>query len=109
MATYKKVTDLPVSNNMTANSLIYIVNDPSGTPTSAKITLKSVLEANAAASPSFQGVISGNSFLTTYRSTPANATAVPVGFSVGTMWSDNNYIYLVVGASALKRVAVSTW
>lgn len=115
MATSKKVTDLTALTSATADDLLLIVDDPSGTPTSKKITTKNFLESNATSNVVANGslVITGlalvNAITVAYTSTPANATNVPAGFTTGTIWSDGAYIYVVTGVSALKRVAIATW
>lgn len=109
MATSKKVTELSALSVATADDLLYIVNDPGGTPASNKLTVKGFLESNVSANSVIAGRSQANSFTATYASTPANATAVPSGFAVGTIWSDGSYIYVVTGASAIKRSAISTW
>ena len=115
MATSKKVTELTAATAVTADDLMYVVDDPLGTPTSKKITTKQFLESNATANVVANGslVVVGravsNSATFTYTSTPANANSVPAGFAVNTVWSDGNYIYVVTGAASLKRVAIATW
>ena len=109
MATSKKITELPTLTAATADDIFYVVNDPGGVPASLKITAKALFESNVVSNASFDGVVSGTVFKPNYTTTPASATAVPVGFGVGTMWADADYIYVVTGASALKRIAIATW
>ena len=109
MATSKKVTELTASSAVLADDLFYVVVDPSGTPTSKKISLKGLLESNAIANSAIAGRSQATAFTATYTSTPASATAVPTGFPIGTIWSDGSYVYVVTGVSAIKRVAISTW
>lgn len=109
MATSKKVTELVAASAVSADDLIYVVDDPSGTPTSKKATAKVFLESNVAANVAFAGPVIANYVVATVNSTPANSTAVPSGYPIGSIWSDGSYIYVVTGASALKRVAISTW
>lgn len=109
MATSKKVSELSAITTATADDLLYIVNDPGGTPESFKITVKNAFESNVVANAQFGGTLTANSVTSRYSSTPADATAVPSGFQIGAIWSDGSYIYVVTGASALKRVAIATW
>jgi len=109
MATSKKITELPFLTSATADDIFYVVNDPGGAPASLKITAKALLESNVVANAAFSGTVSGTVFKPNYTSTPASATAVPAGFTVGTMWADADYIYVVTGATALKRIAIATW
>lgn len=115
MATSKKVTDLDPLSAATADDLLYVVDDPGGTPASMKITVKGLMESNATANLTANGslVVSGKALVNVvtvaYSSTPGTSSAVPAGLGVGSMWSDGSYVYVVTGASALKRVAISTW
>lgn len=109
MASQNRVSALTALTQAAAEDLFYIVDDPSGTPTSKKITTKNFLESNVAANVSFSGPLKATFIGTSVNSTPANATNVPAGAQVGSIWSDGSYIYVVTGASALKRVAIATW
>lgn len=115
MAASHKLTDLVQANSANSSTLLYIVNDPSGTPTSNSISVKGLFESNVSANVAIGGhaVITGkaiaNAIQVNYTSTPANSIDVPVGFANNTIWSDGNYLYVVSGTGALKRVAVSSW
>lgn len=109
MATVKKLTELNQANSVSADTLIYIVKDPSGVPESLGISVKKFLESNVSANVSFTGTVKANTFNSSYHVTPANNSDVPVGFEVGTSWSDGDYIYYVTDTSELKRVALSSW
>lgn len=109
MATSKKVTELPALLTVTGDDLLYIVNDPLGTPSSLKVTTKTFLESNVTANASFDGHVSGLTFKFAYSATPANASAVPAGFTSGTAWSDGNYLYVVAPGNTLKRAALASW
>ena len=109
MASSKKVSELPSILTLTADDLIYVVNDPAGTPESFKTTVKVLFESNVASNAHFSGVMTANAVSTRYTATPANSTAVPVGFEIGTMWSDGSYVYVVTGASTIKRASLATW
>lgn len=108
MATSKKVSALP-SATPAAEDLLYVVDDPLGTPTSKKSTVKTFLEANVVANVAFGGPVKGTYLIASVNSTPANATAVPAGYPIGSIWSDGSYVYVVTGASQLKRAAIATW
>lgn len=109
MATSNKVTGMTALTQASADDLLYIVDDPSGSPTSRKITTKQLLESNIAANAAFGGPVKATYLITANTPTPANATNVPAGYPVGSIWSDGSYIYVVTGASAIKRVAIATW
>lgn len=107
MALSKKLTAYTANTNADANTLFYIVNDPAGTPTSYKMTSKSFLESNIAANASFAGPVKGTYVIASDNTTPANSTDVPSGYPIGSIWSDGDYVYVVTGASAIKRAALT--
>ena len=115
MATSKKLTQATAASSVLGTDIMYVVVDPGGTPASRKVTVKALLESNATANVNVNGHITAvnrviaNSFTVSYNTTPASASAVPSGFSNNTIWSDGSYLYVVTGASALKRVAIATW
>ena len=115
MSVSKKLTDLVQAPAANASALLYLVLDPTGSPTSNSISVKGLLESNTTANLVANGslVISGkalaNVIVMAYSSTPANSTTVPVGFANNTMWSDGSYIYIVTSATQLKRVAIASW
>jgi hypothetical protein len=109
MATAKKVSALTSLSAPSSDDLIYVVDDPAGTPTGKKATLKATIEANMVGNVAFANSVKTGYIITTVTTTPANATDVPVGYPVGSTWSDGSFIYVVTGASALKRVAIATW
>lgn len=109
MATSKKVTALTAITTVAAEDLFYIVDDPSGTPTGKRGTAKVFLESNVVANAQFGGSVQAPYLIATVNTTPANSTDVPSGYPIGSMWSDGTYIYVVTGASALKRVEITTW
>jgi len=107
LATSKKVTDLSAITTVAAEDLIYIIDDPSGTPTGKKSTAKVFLESNVVANVEFGGSVQAPYLIATDTTTPANSTDVPSGYPVGSIWSDGDYIYIITGASTIKRVAIS--
>lgn len=109
MTTYSRVSALTALTQAAGEDLLYIVDDPAGSPTSKKITTKNFLESNVAANVAFAGPLKATFIGASVNSTPANSTNVPTGAQVGSWWTDGSYIYVVTGASAIKRVAISTW
>jgi len=109
MTTSNRVSALPALTQAAGEDLLYIVDDPTGSPTSKKITTKNFLESNVQANVAFAGPLKATFIGASVNSTPANATNVPAGAQVGSWWMDGSYIYVVTGASAIKRVAISTW
>lgn len=115
MAASRKLTTLTQATSANGSALMYIVFDPTGSPTSNSISVKQFLESNTTANVVANGhlVISGkaiaNAIQVNYNSTPANSTNVPAAFANNTIWTDGSYIYVVTGTGNLKRVAIATW
>lgn len=131
MAT-KKISELTAVTSVLANTLVVVV-DSSGTPTTAKIQFKDVvnsipsnasfsanvsvlgsLTANAVSATgnvSFNSAnfTTANNLLLKKTTTPANTTDVTSSSTVGQIWSDGSYLYFQANATHLKRVAISTW
>ena len=115
MAVSSKLTQLPVASAVNSNTIFYAVLDPLGTPNSVALAFKTVFEANLTSNVVANGslVISGkaisNVVQISYSTTPANSTAVPVGFANNTMWADTGYLYIITGPTTIKRIALTTF
>lgn len=116
MATTKKITELDALTTAAGADLLYIVDDPSGTPLSKKITVQSFLESNAAANVNITGSLNAvnyavaNVVVSNYSGTPASNTDVPTGFEnfVGAMWTDGTNLYVVTANNEVKKAALSS-
>lgn len=123
----KKVSQLTSATTAAAPDLLMIVTDPNGTPTSKKITVKSlfgavgsntVFSANVtvrgnraqfASNVNITKTLTANTVKITYGSTPASNNATTVGMAVGELRFTNTYVYIAVNATTIKRVALSTF
>ena len=123
----KKVSQLTSATTAAAPDLLMIVTDPNGTPTSKKITVKSlfgavgsntVFSANVtvrgnraqfASNVNITKTLTANTVKITYGSTPASNNATTVGMAVGELRFTNTYMYIAVNATTIKRVALSTF
>jgi hypothetical protein len=123
----KKVSQLTELTSTAAPDQLLIVDDPNGTPTSKRITVKSLfgaVPANTAISANL--TVSGNkatfasnvvvtkvttvnTFVTTLGSTPSTNNATTESLSVGQMYFTNTHLYIAVNATTIKRVALSTF
>lgn len=116
MATTKKVTELDPLTTAAAADLLYIVDDPSGTPLSKNITVTSFLTSNVTANLNLNGTMNINDYViantvaSSYTGTPASNTDVPTGFevAVGAMWSDGTNLYVVTANNEVKKAALSS-
>jgi hypothetical protein len=120
----KKVSQLPSATQAAAPDLLMIVTDPNGTPTSKKITTKAlfgrvpantVFAANVTTTGNMTHFASNvmvtktttvNTFAITFGATPYSNNATTVGMAVGEMRFTNNYIYIAVNATTIKRAAL---
>jgi len=123
----KKVSQLTALTTTAAPDLLMIVDDPLGTPVSKKITIKNlfgavpantVFSANVtvsgnrvqlASNVNVTKTLTANTVKITFGSAPATNNATTEGWSLGQMRFTNNYIYIAVGATTIKRVALDTF
>jgi hypothetical protein len=123
----KKVTQLASLTTTAAPDLLYIVDDPNGTPVSKKITIKSLFGSvpsntvfkdnvtvsgntvQLASAVNITKTLTANTVKITFGSTPASNNATTVGMAVGEMRFTNTYLYIAVNATTIKRVALDTF
>jgi hypothetical protein len=123
----KKVSQLPSLTTTAAPDLLMIVDDPNGTPVSKNITVKNlfgaipsntVFSANVtvrgnraqfASNVNVTKTFTANTVKITCGSTPASNNATIVGMAVGEMRFTNNYLYIAVGSTTIKRIALGTF
>jgi hypothetical protein len=120
----KKVTQLTALTTTAAPDLLMIVDDPNGTPVSKKITVKSFFGAvpsntvfkdnvtvtgntvQLASAVTITKTLTANTVKFTFGNVPASNNATTVGMAVGEARFTNNYIYIAVNATTIKRVAL---
>ena len=123
----KKVSQLDSLTTTAAPDLLMIVDDPNGTPVSKKITIKNlfgavpantVFSANVtvsgnrvqlASNVNVTKTLTANTVKITFGSAPSTNNATTEGWSVGQMRFTNNYIYIAVNPTTIKRVALSVF
>lgn len=123
----KKITELTAITSVSSDDLLMVVNDPTGTPASRKVTVKNFFGAVSAntthtgtvtfgANTTFSGnkstvtantTFSGNLRLTS--DTPASNSASSEGYGVGSIWYDSDYIYVATASGQIKRAALSVF
>jgi len=89
----KKVSELTALSSPAGEDLLLIVDDPSGTPVTKKVTVSSLL-----------GNSSANVVI--YNATPANST---ISVKKGTLMFDANYLYVATANNTLKRITLSSF
>jgi len=89
----KKVSELTELTSPAGNDLLLIVDDPSGTPISKKITVTNLL-GNSTAN------------VVIYNTTPANST---ITVKKGTIMFDDSYLYIATANNTLKRITLNSF
>ena len=123
----KKVSQLDSLTTAAAPDLLMIVSNPNGTPTSKKITVKNlfgsvgsntVFSANVtvrgnraqfASNVNITKTLTANTVKITFGSAPSTNNATTESWTLGQMRFTNNYIYIAVGPTTIKRVALSVF
>lgn len=133
----RKVTELETLVTPTGIDVLYVVDDPNGTPTSKKITIDQLFEqipSNTSINGTFEvantatflgpttfsanvtvegkmsvGVLATNSngIIITNQFTPANSSLSSV--ETGKIFFDANYLYIKVSNTVIKRAALTSF
>lgn len=88
----KKISQLNEITSATADDFVVLVNDPSGVPSTRKMTVGNLF-GNSTVNVSITSI------------SPANSTATAI--KAGKIFYDSNYLYVVVEENIIKRVALS--
>lgn len=119
----KKISELTALSNASGDDLLAIVDDPSGTPETKKITVANLF-ANVVSNTIFKNTltvngsvtIAGNSNFTKpahFSNTVALTITAPASNSAsgiaGEIRVDSSYIYVCVSNNSWKRVALSNF
>lgn len=85
---------LSVNTTSTGDLLLLLVN-PSSSPNTRSITVGN-----------FQKVTRANTLIISYKATPANSTPT---IEQGTIFFDDNYLYVATSNNTLKRLSLSAF
>lgn len=94
----KKISELTAITSVSADDLLIVVDDPTGTAASNKITVADFFTVVVP--------LQANDFILTNNSTPANSTP---SIAEGSFFFDTGFLYIAVADNTLKRVALSTF
>lgn len=97
----KTITDFTEITTLGQNDIFLVVKDPSGLNSTNKISANSLF-----ADIKF---LSANVFSVNLKTTPANNSNVPTGGSQGTIFFDDDYIYVTTSSGVIKRAALSSF
>ncbi len=114
----QKVTELANHTAAASEDVLYIVDDPSGTPVSKKITAKSLF-GSVPANTTFthfttfnNKVTAANGVMTLAKPTTptSNNATTDLGAGMqGSIFWDSDYLYVAVSNTQIKRVALSVF
>jgi len=118
-----KVTQLPTLVGPASEDLLYVIDNPNGTPASKKITLKdffgnvtsntnisqtlTVAGATSLADVDVDTITVGEVLVLGPKVTPGSSTDTTN--PSGTIFWDDNYLYIKITGSVLKRVALASF
>jgi len=88
----KKISELTELHTATGDDFLVIVNDPAGTPSTKKLSVKNLF-GNSTVNVALTSISPSNSTMTAVKS--------------GSVFFDSNYIYVAVANNLVKRVALS--
>ena len=88
-----KISELTALTSISGGDLLVIVDDPTGTPVTKKVTVANWL-GNSSANVVIQNV------------TPANGT---ITVTKGTIMFDSSFIYIATANNVIKKVALSAF
>jgi len=115
--TATKISGLTAATSIASGDLIPIVSDPTGSPSTKKITFSNFYSnvsvtatfsntVTCTANVSMTGSLVANNIYLSNRNTPASSSDV---VSAGKIWFDTNYIYVATGTNTIKRAALSAF
>lgn len=114
----QKVTELTNLTTAASEDVFYIVDDPSGTPVSKKITAKNLF-GSVPANTTFAHFATFNNKVTAANGVMTLATSTTVGSNnatnvlgagmQGSIFWDEDYLYVAVSNTQIKRVALSVF
>jgi len=122
----RKITELTALTSPNQKDLVYIIDDPTGTPASKKISLYSLfgsVPANtsitgtltSSGNTAIQGaktVLSAGQITLSAATSPGSNNATTVlgrADGQGTIFWDSNYLYVATSNTQIKRVALSVF
>lgn len=91
----KKISELTVLTSASGDDLLVIVDDPSGTAVTKKITVSNLF-GNSTANVAI------------YKSAAASLPSATTA-KIGTIFFDSDYLYIAVTANSLKRIPLTSF
>ena len=114
----RKVSELPSLTTLASEDVLYVVDDPSGTPVSKQITAQNMFAA-VPSNTAFNHTVTFNNqvsaangvmTLSTSKTVTSNNATTELGAGMqGSIFWDSNYLYIAVSNTQIKRVALSVF
>lgn len=103
----KKISELAESVSPSSDDLVVIVDSPASGAATKKVSVANLFgNSSANVVVSNTAVLSAKNIVVRRKETPNNSTATD---QQGTIYFDDNYIYVVTSTGVTKRVALSTF
>jgi hypothetical protein len=103
----KKITELMAHTAPSSDDLLVIVDSPSSNAITKKVTVGTLLSNTAAnVTISNTSVLSTKNIVVRRKETPTSSATTD---TQGTMFYDDNYLYIAVANGTLKRVALTAF
>lgn len=107
MAGSKKITELTALTAVSGDDLLVIVDNPSGTASTRKVTVANLLgNSSANVTVANSATFSANSVVIRRQQTPANSS---IAVTKGSLFWDSDYLYIAVDTNTLKRVSLESF
>lgn len=101
----KVITDLASITSPYSNDYLLIVHNASGIPTTNIITVNNFLN-NANVNALYPASVKTANLIINFRTTPDTSSYTA---QQGTIFHDNNYIYIAISNNNVKRAALSSF
>ena len=103
----KKISELAASVSPSADDLLVIVDSPASGAVTKKVTVANLLgNTTANVTISNTAVLSAKNIVVRRKETPSSSATSD---QQGSIYFDDNYLYLAISNGAIKRVALSTF
>lgn len=103
----KKISELVELTSPSADDLLVIVDTPSSNAVTKKVTVGSLLgNTSANVTVSNSAILSTKNLVVRRKETPLSSSTSD---QQGTIYFDDNYLYLAISNGAIKRVALTTF
>lgn len=104
----RSIPELPNLAAPSSDDLLVIVDDPAVTANTKKVTVAALFNnSNASITLSNTAVLTANTVIVKNKMTPANSLTTTI--TGGTIFFDDNYIYVAISNNVVKRASLSSF